>query len=73
MTIDEIKKELRGGGSWLGAARSWLQWHKHNGGTVTWGSEEVLSPPMTVKDCEELARDAVAAAILQERRKRDHS
>ena len=50
---------LRIGGKWLGSVRSWLQWHKQNGSKVTWGSDDVLEPPMTVRDCETLAAEAV--------------
>ena len=53
---------LRGGGDWLGSARSWLQRKKHNGSRVTWGSADVLEPPMTVHDVEELAADSAWAA-----------
>ena len=54
-----------GGGKWLGAARRWLQWHKHNGDSVTWGSEQELTPAMTVREVEDLAA-TVAAAVLNE-------
>jgi len=57
------------GGEWLGAARSWLQRRKHNGSHVTWGSNEELHPPMTVKEVEEIAAEAAAEAINEERRK----
>lgn len=52
---------LKDGGKWLGAARNWLQWHKRNGDKVTWGSDEALVPPMTVREVEEVASVAVAA------------
>lgn len=52
--------ELLGkGGSWLGAARRYLQWNVRGGDTCTWGSGDVLE--MTVKQIEELAAHAVAA------------
>jgi hypothetical protein len=61
---------LKQGGEWLGAARRWLQWNTHNGDRVTWGSEEVLHPPLTVRQVEELAAH-VAAATLNEYRIRN--
>jgi hypothetical protein len=64
MTQDLLKE----GGPWLGAARAWLQGNKHNGERVTWGSGEVVSPPMTVRDCEEMA----ASAVLADRVHRAH-
>lgn len=54
---------LRRGGAWLGAARNWLKWHKHNGDRVTWGSHDVLEPPFTVAEVEDLAATAAAAAM----------
>ena len=57
-TADEVRKA---GGDWIGAARNWLQWHTRNGEHVTWGSEDVLEPPMTVRQVEDIAACAVAA------------
>lgn len=57
---------LKRGGRFLGAARSWIQWHKHNGSDVTWGSRDELSPPMTVREVEDLAAE-VASAHEEER------
>ena len=56
---------MKRGGKWLCAARSWMQWHKHNGSDVTWGSQQELRPAMTVKDVEELAAH-VAAEVMNE-------
>lgn len=55
------------GGAWLGRARAWMQNHKHNGSTVTWGSDEVLQPPMTVRQVEEVARVSAVAAINEDK------
>lgn len=52
---------LRQGGEFMGEAHSWLQRKKLNGSTVTWGSQDVLQPPMTVSDVEEVAAYAAAA------------
>jgi len=51
---------LREGGSWLGAARTRLQSHG-NGDRVTWGSDDVIQPPLTVRQVEEIVAEAVAA------------
>lgn len=50
------------GGDWLGTVRRWVQFKKYNGNTVTWGSEEVLNPPMTIRQVEEVAKLAAVAA-----------
>jgi len=51
------------GGKWLGAARTWLQWNTKNGDRVTWGSNDVIEPHLTVKQIEDLAAHVAAAAI----------
>lgn len=53
------------GGKWLAAARTWIQWNKNNGDSVTWGSQDVLQPPMTARDAQEIAAAASVAAILE--------
>lgn len=53
----------REGGAWLGAARSWLQWHTRNGDRVTWGSTDAVDKTFTVRDVEELAAEVAAAAM----------
>jgi len=62
---------LRKGGKWLAAARSWLQWHRRNGSTIIWGSDEVLLPHFNARDVQELAADVAAAAINAERKKQN--
>lgn len=47
------------GGTWLAAVRSWIQCNCTNGSKVTWGSNDVLSPNITVKQIEEIAARAV--------------
>jgi hypothetical protein len=54
---------LAKGGEWLGAARNWLQWHAHNGESVTWGSNDDLRPTFTVAMVEDLAATVAAAAM----------
>ena len=54
------------GGKWLGAARTWLQWHTRNGESVTWGSQDVIEPQMTVKMVEELAANVAEAAVEEQ-------
>ena len=48
-------------GEWLGAARAWMQRKKLNGSRVTWGSMEILQPPVMVREIEEVAAYAAAA------------
>lgn len=52
---------LREGGKWLGEIRNWIQCKKKNGERVIWGSSDVLQPPMTVREIEEICATAVAA------------
>lgn len=54
---------LRQGGEWLGAARSWLQWHTRNGDQVTWGSGDLIEPQLSVRQIEDLASEVAAAAM----------
>lgn len=54
---------LAHGGEWLGAARSWLQWHARNGSDVTWGSRDALEKTFTVAEIEDLAATVAAAAM----------
>lgn len=58
---------LKRGGEWLGRARAWMQTHKRNGSTVTWGTQEALVPPVTVRELEEVAAHAAAAALEESR------
>jgi hypothetical protein len=58
-------ERLRMGGPWLGDARNWLKCHTRNGERVTWGSEEALEPPLTVRQVEEIAAVAVAAEMRE--------
>ena len=57
-----MSEYTKGGGKWLGAARSWVQHHCLNGDTVTWGSNTELRPPLTIRHVEELAADVADAA-----------
>lgn len=61
----EAFEMLRRGGDWLGRARAWMQNHKHNGSRVTWGSQEELVPPVTVREVEEIAAYSAAAALKE--------
>lgn len=61
MDKDEIRKALKNGGQWLGAARNWLLWHKDPNGRLTWGSNEEVR--LTVKEIEELALEVATAAL----------
>lgn len=53
---------LRTGGDWIGSARAWMQRKKRNGSRVTWGSDEALEPPMTVREVEDVVSNASWAA-----------
>lgn len=64
--IKERCESLKKGGSWLGAARTWMQWHVNNGASVTWGSTDRLTKEFTVKDIEEIAQRAVEAYIIRD-------
>lgn len=48
-----MSKYTKNGGKWLGTARSWIQHKCINGSDVTWGSNEVLKPYLTVRQVEE--------------------
>ena len=52
---------LKSGGKWLGAARSWMQVHRRN--SVTWGSDDIMRPPMTARDMEDFAKSVAATAM----------
>jgi hypothetical protein len=58
-----IREKLRTGGAWLGAARDWLLWYKDHRGSLTWGSDDVVS--MTVRELEELALEVATVAIVE--------
>ena len=49
------------GGTWLAAARTYVQWHAINGGTVKWGSGESVN--LTMLQIEELSADVAAKAV----------
>lgn len=58
---------LKKGGRWLGAARERIQTMKcfGNGERVTWGSDDVIEPHMTIGQVEEIAATAAAAAFTE--------
>jgi len=64
-----IRAYLLFGGPWIRAVRDWLTYNRHgpvgNGETITWGSDEMIDPPLTAKEAEELALDVAVAAIEQ--------
>ena len=55
---------LKKGGPWLAAARNWLQHNTINGDSVTWGSNDIIKPALTVKQIEELAAVVALSARL---------
>lgn len=62
-----IYEELKGGGEWLGAARSWMQGNIQRGDTICWGSGDLVSIPFC--KLEEFARHVAIAAVDEDRRK----
>ena len=59
--LDLMKK----GGAWLGRVHDWMQRRKRNGETVTWGSDEALVPPVTVRELEEVAALAAGEVVRE--------
>jgi len=53
------------GGAWIAAVRNWLLWNRHGADRLTWGSNEPISHPITVKELEEAAAAAVAADRME--------
>ena len=64
-----IERLRKTGGSWLGAAREYLQWNIKDGDRVTWGSQDTIT--MTVAQFEEAAACIAAAAITENRASAD--
>lgn len=63
-----VEEELAWGGSWLGAARTWIQWNVPNGDTVAWGGNSEVT--LTIKQLEDMALAVAVAAIKKERERR---
>ena len=71
MEIDasRIGVELyKNGGEWLGAARSWAQWHIRDGDRLCWDSPEFVN----IRFCDlwDMALHVDAAAISEDRMRR---
>lgn len=64
----EVHDEIKGGGEWLGAARTWLQNNVSGGDRLNWSSTENVSIPFCC--FEDFARTVAAAAIEEDRKKR---
>jgi hypothetical protein len=64
---------LRDGGNWLAAVRGRVQTMFHNGSTVTWNTNDVLSPPATIANIEELGSYAAAAVANDMQKQLDAS
>lgn len=67
MNTIRILDELRLGGTWLGAARSWMQSNVREGDTLTWGSNKQVS--IEFSKFEEFALCVAVAAVSNERDK----
>lgn len=67
VTAEEL---LLKGGRWLGALRNRIKWMRcgplANGERVTWGSDDRIEPPLSVREVEELGAEAAAAALVDE-------
>lgn len=64
----EINEQLKHGGKWLGAARTWLQLNVKQGDSINWSSAQPVSVPFC--DFEDFARHVAVAAIEEDRNKR---
>lgn len=63
-----VADELRHGGKWLGAARTWMQSNIRNGDTMIWSSAEPVQIPFC--KLEEFARHVAIHAVAEDRAKR---
>lgn len=63
----EIMNELKQGGTWLLAARSWMQSNVHRGDSICWSSGELVSIPFC--KLEEFALRVAIAAVAEDRAK----
>lgn len=61
ITSEAILESVMEGGDWLSTLRKWIQRKKINGSKVTWGTADVLEPPMAIREVEEATAQAVAA------------
>lgn len=68
MNVLAVMQELKQGGDWLGAARSWMQSNVQRGDTLSWGSSETVHIPFC--KLEEMALRVAAAAVAADRAKR---
>lgn len=68
--VVSVYDELKFGGKWLGAARSWLQSNVRKGDTLNWSSCEQVSIPFC--DLEDFARCVAIAAVTEDRKNREH-
>lgn len=66
--VFRIADELKGGGSWLGTARDYVQRNCVGGDTVIWGSETLMQ--LTMRQIEEMALMVAASAVKADRSKR---
>ncbi len=58
VTAPELMRE---GGRWLGAVRNRIKWRGGNGERVIWGSHDIIDPPLSIREVEELGAEAAAA------------
>jgi hypothetical protein len=62
-----IRKEIEGGGDWLGDARAWMQSNVRFGDTLTWSSTEDITIPFS--SLEKFAKEVAISAIAEDRKK----
>lgn len=61
----EVESEVKRGGDWLAAGRTWIKSNVRNGDTLTWGSTELVSVPFD--SLHDLMLQVAVAAVTQER------
>jgi len=64
---EKVRKEIEGGGEWLGSARTWIQNNIRFGDSLTWSSTESVSIPFS--SLEKFAKEVAIAAIAEDREK----
>ena len=63
-----VSNDLRRGGKWLGAARTWMQSNIKNADSICWSSYESVTIPFC--NLEDFAREVAIAAVIEDRAKR---
>jgi hypothetical protein len=71
LPVDEfsVRAELERGGTWLGAARNWMQWSLPGSSELKWAAHDPVSVPFC--KLENLALVVAVAAVQSERTERE--